>query len=185
MDSISQARLQLVAPALSLKVYTLDEMLAAERIFIRVTQGLRSWSEQNHLHAKGRTEKSDICCVHDGIARPVGSCKEHPLGATVTNCPGGHSYHNFGMAVDVVPDLFPDDKLFTPDWNLSHPTWKRIVAVGESLDLNSGAMWRTRPDWPHLQLNGRFPEGSPNDEVRQIFRLAGMEAVWKEAGIAG
>ena len=160
MDHTSEARLSLVCPRLADKVRQLAEMLAQEGIEIRVTQGLRSWTEQDALYAKGRTAPGPI----------------------VTNAPGGHSYHNFGMAVDVVPDD-TSKAGFQCDWNVNHPAWKRIVEVGTSLGLDSGAQWRTFKDWPHLQLTGRFPEGAPNDEARQIFRDAGAMALWQEAGI--
>jgi hypothetical protein len=125
-------------------------------VVLRVTQGLRSWNEQAKLYAQGRTVPGKI----------------------VTDAPPGHGWHNFAMAVDVVP-LDP-----LPDWNLTHPVWKRLVEVGESLGLQSGSEWRTFPDWPHLQITGRFP-ASPNDEVRQIFLQAGIQGVWQESGLLG
>lgn len=154
MDTISTARLSLVCPKLSDLIKQLDSSLAQEGISIRVVQGLRTWNEQAALYAQGRTAP----------------------GKVVTQAPPGHSWHNFGMAVDVVP--MPNGQ---PDWNLGHPAWQRIVALGESLGLTSGSKF-SHPDWPHLQLTGKFPV-SPTDEVRQLFRDAGMEAIWQEAGI--
>lgn len=157
MDAISEARLETVAPQLADKVRQMADMLAQEGILIRVTQALRSWSQQDALYAQGRTAP----------------------GTVVTNCPGGHSYHNFGLAVDCVPDD-PAQPGYQPDWNASHPTWKRMEAVGISLGLDSGSTWRSFPDAPHFQLTGRFPEGAPSDEVRQLFKDGGMQAVWNE-----
>jgi peptidoglycan L-alanyl-D-glutamate endopeptidase CwlK len=163
MDTVSENRLALVHPALAAKIRVLANDLCAEKIYIRVTQGLRSVAEQDALYAQGRTAP----------------------GKVVTNCRGGHSYHNFGLAVDVVPAvggaLVP---AFVPDWNVEHPAWKKIVEIGTGLGLASGALWRTFKDYPHLQLNGRFPEGAPDDEVRQLFADGGMKAVWDEAGIS-
>jgi peptidoglycan L-alanyl-D-glutamate endopeptidase CwlK len=160
VDANSEARLSLVWPRLADKIRQLASLLAQEGIELRVTQGLRSWTEQDALYAKGRTTP----------------------GAKVTNAPGGHSWHNMGMAVDVVPD---DTTItgFQCDWNINHPAWARIVALAATLGLDSGATWRTFKDWPHLQMTGRFPEGAPNDEARQLMRDAGMEAVWQEAVI--
>lgn len=154
MDSISEARLQLVCPTLALKIVTLSVMLADENIIFRVTQGLRTWSDQDALYQQGRTTPGKI----------------------VTNAPAGLSWHNFGLAVDLVP-LDP-----LPDWDISHPIWRRLIAAGESLGLYSGDEFTHFKDEPHMQLTGRFPV-SPNDEVRQIFREAGMESVWREAGL--
>lgn len=160
MDSISESRLDQVAPQLASRIRRMSEMLKDEFTF-RVTQGLRSWDEQEKLYATGRDA--------DG----------NKIGATVTNARGGHSWHNFGLAVDLVPDIIAEPG-FQPDWNETHPTWKRMIAVGESLGLASGSKWRTFPDWPHFQLTGVFPV-SPDDEVRQTFIDGGMQAVWEAA----
>lgn len=159
MDSVSEARLQLVCPALADKVHTLATMLADENIVFRVTQGLRAWNDQDKLYQQGRTTPGPI----------------------VTNAPAGHSWHEFGMAVDVVPDD-PTVAGFQCDWNTSHPAWDRLIAVGESLGLFSGSEFVHIKDEPHFQLTGTFPV-SPNDEVRQIFKDQGMEAIWIEAGL--
>lgn len=154
MDPISEARLELVCPALAEKIHKLSDMLADEFKF-RVTQGLRSWDEQAKLYAQGRTSPGNV----------------------VTKAPPGHSWHNFGLAVDVVPltDL-------GVDWNIEHPQWQRLIAAGTSLGLVSGSQFRTFPDYPHFQLTGSWPV-SPNDEVRQCFLDGGMVAVWKEGGL--
>ena len=154
MDAVSEARLGMIWPVLAAKIRTLAEMLEQESITIRVTQALRSWTEQDGLYQQGRT-------------RP---------GPIVTNAAAGTSWHNFGMAVDVVPMA----QAGQPDWNVEHPAWKRLIAAGESLGLFSGSEFRTFKDYPHFQLTGRFPV-SPTDEVRQLFKDAGMEAVWQEA----
>src|SRR5438067_956773 len=103
MDSISEARLSLVMPALAVKVRQMATQLELEGLHIRVAQGVRSWTEQDTLWAKGRDDMSDIACKHSGIPRKPGTCPIHPLGATVTNARGGMSWHNFGAAVDCDP----------------------------------------------------------------------------------
>jgi peptidoglycan LD-endopeptidase CwlK len=158
MDPISEARLQQVYPPLAEKVRRMAEMLAAEGIVIRVVQAFRTWAEQQALYEQGRSR----------------------AGNKVTNCPGGHSYHNFGLAVDCCPSQFAPDQPYSPDWHAEHPAWKRMEAVGQSLGLDSGATWRSFPDAPHFQLTGRFPEGSPTEEVRQLFHDGSIDAVWSE-----
>jgi peptidoglycan L-alanyl-D-glutamate endopeptidase CwlK len=156
MDNVTEERLNLLNPVLAAKVRQLAERLQQEGVQFRVVQGLRSWMEQDALYAQGRTKP----------------------GNKVTNAKGGQSWHNFGLAVDVAPD---DPKLpgYQPDWNGEHPAWKRLIAVGESLGLVSGVSFH---DQPHFQLTGRFPI-SPDDEVRQLFKDGGMQAVWEESGI--
>src|SRR5512146_24015 len=103
MDAISEARLKLVCPLLATKIREMADLLAGEGIAIRVTQGLRTWAEQDALYAQSRTAP----------------------GPKVTNCKGGYSYHNFGLAVDCVPDDIERDG-FQPDWNVTHPVWQRM-----------------------------------------------------------
>ena len=154
MDSISEARLASVCPGLAIRIRKMAEMLAQENIVFMVTQGLRTWDEQDKLYQQGRTTPGKI----------------------VTNAPAGSSYHNYGLSVDVCPDD-PTLAGFQMDWNVNHPAWKRLVAVGESLGLVSGSEWRTFPDWPHFQLTGPFPT-SPNHDVKELYRSQGMQAVW-------
>jgi peptidoglycan L-alanyl-D-glutamate endopeptidase CwlK len=161
LDPLSEARLAEVHPALAAKVRSMAEMLALENINIRVVQSLRSWAEQAALYAEGRDTEGNV----------VDKSK------VVTNAKPGYSYHNLGLAIDVCP--FEEG---IPDWNSNHPVWKRIVAVGESVGLVSGSIWRTFPDWPHFQLTGRYPE-SPDDAVRSVFQSGGIDAVWNDSGL--
>ena len=158
MDAVSTARVQELYPALGSKIARLIAQLESEGIECRVVQGLRSWTQQDALYAQGRTAPGPI----------------------VTNVPGGCSYHNFGLAADVVPSQFAPGQPYDPDWNAAHPAWTRMIQLGESLDLVSGSSWRTFPDYPHFQYTGRFPEPGPDDEVRQIFTDGGTQAVWDE-----
>jgi peptidoglycan L-alanyl-D-glutamate endopeptidase CwlK len=153
MDTVSEQRLSEVYPGLATLVRQMATQLEAEGIDIRVTQSLRTIAEQEALYAEGRTAPGSI----------------------VTEARAGYSWHNFGLAVDVVP-LTPQG----PDWNISHPVWARIVAIGVDSGLVAGAEWRTFPDWPHFQLTGRFPT-SPNDEARALLASGGLDAVWKAA----
>jgi peptidoglycan L-alanyl-D-glutamate endopeptidase CwlK len=159
MDSITTARLLEIMPELAAKIVQMDTILEQEGTLIRVVQGLRTWSQQDALYAQGRTAP----------------------GARVTNARGGWSYHNFGLAVDCVPSQFDPDLPYNPDWDSSHPNWQRMIEVGTSLGLTSGAHWETLVDMPHFQLTGRFPEAAPTDEVRQLFKDGGTEAIWDEA----
>lgn len=163
MDAISTARLKTVHPLLARAINTMSDMLEQEKIFIRVTQALRSWNQQAALYAKGRDADGNV--INKALV--------------VTNAKPGHGWHEFGLAVDVCPG----DQMqqgWTPDWNVGHPQWKRIVAVGISLGLESGSTWRTFVDYPHFQMTGIFPV-SPTDEVRQLFADGGTVAIWREA----
>lgn len=145
-----------VHPKLAAAIRQMDAM--APDLDIQVTQGLRTWAEQDALYAQGRTKP----------------------GAIVTHAPGGYSWHNFGLAVDLVPeDITPGQ----PDWNVLHPAWARMVSLAESLGLVSGAEWLgAEKDTPHIQLTGRFPV-TPDDETRLLYGQGGINSVWESSGI--
>ena len=157
MDSSSLAKLTFVHHKLADKIKTLNEMLWQETQgdSLVVVQALRTWQQQAKLYAQGRTSP----------------------GAIVTNAKPGHSWHEFGMAVDVCPESIMHETGWAPD----SPLWLRIKQMGESLGLVSGACWQT-PDKPHLQLTGKFGV-SPDDTVRALFLQQGMIAVWDAAEI--
>jgi len=148
MDSISESRLSQVHPELSRRIHQLADMLS---FTIRVTQGLRTYADQNALYAQGRTIPGKI----------------------ITEAQGGYSMHNFGLAVDVVP-MTPAG----PDWNDKDPDWQEILAKAPTCGLAEGAAWRTFPDEPHLYPQ-EVP-AAPDDNMRYLFNEGGIEAVWKE-----
>lgn len=146
-----------------------------------VVQGLRTYSEQDMIYAKGRTIMSDVSCTHNGVSRKPGTCPVHPLGATVTNARGGYSWHNFGVAVDLAPMTITHGI----DWNASHPQWREMEQKGTALGLTSGAYWQRLVDAPHFQITGDFPVAAPTDAVRaivdqgnQTIRDQGLKAFW-------
>lgn len=151
MDPRSEEFLSHVHPMLAWRVRAMASVLSREGITIRVIQGLRTFAEQDKLYAQGRTTEGYI----------------------VTHALGGQSWHNFGLAVDCAP--IDGNKI---DWDAKHPAWKRMSEAGVKLGLVSGANWKTLPDAPHFQMNGRFPENAPNAEVRSLYAHGGIEAVW-------
>ena len=98
---------------------------AADGIIVGITQGFRSIAYQDSLYAKGRETPGNI----------------------VTNCRGGYSPHNYGLAFDFV---IMDKGL--PNWNGSDKRWERAGAIGESLGLTWGGRWTKFPDKPHLEF---------------------------------
>jgi peptidoglycan LD-endopeptidase CwlK len=153
VNVISHSRLALVYPGLASLIVQMSQMLPFD---FEVTQGLRTWAEQDALYAQGRTTPGPI----------------------VTHAAPGYSWHNFGCAVDLVPENIAPGQ---PNWNLSDPVWARMVSVAESVGLVSGAEWHGADlDTPHVQFTGRFPV-SPDDGVRAIFTAGGITAVWESA----
>lgn len=83
MDKVTKERIEKLHPSVRAQVKKIidecDKALTG-RASVRISQGLRTFQEQDDLYAQGRTKK----------------------GAKVTNAKGGQSIHNYGFAVDIV-----------------------------------------------------------------------------------
>ncbi len=148
-DSISHRRLAALHPALASAGRLLLERCAGAGVALLVTQGLRSWEEQDALYAQGRT-------------RP---------GKIVTHARGGESYHNFGLAFDVVVL----DSMGKAEWDPAHPGWRMAGAIGNSLGLEWGGDWTSKKDLPHFQYTG----GLSTERCRALYP-GGLSAIWQE-----
>ena len=92
-------------------------------INLRVAQALRTIAEQDALYAKGRTVSGDI----------------------VTNAKGGDSYHNFGLAFDLV-EITSGGGV---NYNYDHTA---VSNIGKSLGFEWGGDWKSIVDKPHYQM---------------------------------
>lgn len=70
------------------------------------------------------------------------------LGKKYTKAGGGHSKHQYGLAVDVVPVI---DSV--AQWDNAR-LWKKVGAIGEQLGLRWGGRWRTLYDPGHFEWSG-------------------------------
>jgi len=93
-------------------------------ISVSITQGFRTIQYQNELYNQGRT-------------RP---------GAIVTNCKGGLSPHNYGLAFDFC--LMEKGRA---NWDSRNKNWAIAGAIGEKLGLTWGGRWTKFVDMPHLE----------------------------------
>src|SRR6267154_5309216 len=155
IDNISESRLSEVHPELARRVRKLAEKCEANNIILRVSQGLRTWDQQDLLYAQGRSAPGPI----------------------VTHAPGGYSAHNFGYAVDIVPgEEMENFAPFTPDWDSMDSRWQQVLLLAKTCHLAEGAEWRTFPDRPHL-----YPQelpANPDNNYRFLYKEGGLEAVW-------
>jgi len=117
-------------------------------IKLRISSSLRTWQEQDALYAKGRT-------------KPRGK---------VTNARGGQSFHNFGLAFDLV-----EIKGGKAIWKNSR--WSEIADLGKSLGFEWGGDWRSIVDKPHFQytfgkslaqLQNLYTSGNRNGEYVNV-----------------
>lgn len=102
-------------------------------IRVIVTDGFRSFQEQDSLYEKGRTADGQI----------------------VTHAKGGDSYHNFGLAIDFA--LL--DKQGKALWDTAYDgngngksDWMEVVAIAKDLGFQWGGDWKHFKDYPHLEM---------------------------------
>jgi len=148
----STAQVASLAPALGARADRLLRECAAGGVRLAVKEGLRTWEKQDRLFAQGRTAP----------------------GAVVTMARGGSSYHNFGLAFDVVVL----DRQGWEVWDPAHPDWRLAADVGKRLGLAWGGDWRSFRDIPHFERRGNLGL----ERCRQLFAAAGIRAIWLELG---
>lgn len=122
-DAASELKIMQLHPQMRDKVRQFINNADQQGIKLRVTSGYRSWDEQAALYAQGRTAP----------------------GAIVTNAKPGDSYHNYGLAVDVVPIVNG-----VADWSTD---WNKIAGIGKPLGFVWGGEFTTITDKPHFEMH--------------------------------
>jgi hypothetical protein len=150
--SLSERRLASLHPIVADRGRRMLALCAERGVSLLVTQGLRTWEEQDALFAKGRT------------VPPIG--KKH----IVTNAKGGKSWHNFGLAFDIVVL----DAVGKADWDTRHAGWAQAATVGKSIGLEWGGDWTSFKDLPHYQYTG----GLSLAQCRAAHTAGGLRDVW-------
>jgi RHS repeat-associated protein len=113
-DASSDEKIQSLHPAIRMKAtdFIKEANANSPNTLIRVSQGFRTYEEQDALYAQGRTLS----------------------GAIVTKAKGGFSNHNFGLAFDIVG--ITNGK---SDYNLN---WKSLSKIGKSKGFEWGGDWK-------------------------------------------
>jgi hypothetical protein len=127
-DDVSEARSQQLVQPVRAQARLMLNRASLQGMSLRIVQGFRSVEEQDALYAQGRTEP----------------------GSVVTNARGGDSFHNYGVAFDVV-EIRDGRPLWSEE---SGADWDRIGEIGESAGLEWGGRWSTFIDKPHFQNTG-------------------------------
>ena len=151
-------------PAFLDKLHTLLTACSDQGVEMRPYFGIRTPVEQAKLWRQSRTSeqvKAKIAELKAGGAPYLAACIEKAgpqSGPPVTNAIPGLSWHQWGEAVDAAWII--DGKT---EWS----TQKKIdgingyavyAAQAQIQGLNSGGLWRSLKDWPHVQLRSA---GSP------------------------
>lgn len=139
-DQITLDRIKLLHPKLrdeALQIYEEIVTALSGKAACRFSYTLRTFAEQDVLYAQGRTKPGKI----------------------VTNAKGGQSYHNYGLALDIVLliDNDGDGKFETASWDEKgdydsdrKSDWMEIVAIFKRYGWEAGIDWHFR-DAPHFQ----------------------------------
>ncbi|MBO6051080.1 MAG: M15 family metallopeptidase [Bacteroidales bacterium] len=122
-DNATDKRLQGLHPAIRMlaRDFIIEANESYSGDFIRISQGYRTFQEQDNLYAQGRTLGGNV----------------------VTNAKGGQSTHNFGLAFDIVG--IKDGKL---DYNLD---WSFISTLAKDKGFEWGGDWTGFEDKPHFE----------------------------------
>lgn len=138
MDKVSQDRIEKLHPSVRDEVKKIiaecDSALNG-RAKIRVTQGLRTFAEQEKLYNQGRTSP----------------------GKKVTNAKAGQSIHNYGLAVDICLIIDGKDVSWdtAKDWdNDGVADWYECVKIFAKYGWDWGGNWKTFKDLPHFEKKG-------------------------------
>ena len=149
MDTPTQNRIAQLHPSVRAEVTQIiqacDQALTG-RAKVRITQGLRTFKEQDDLFALGRTR-----------INPQGKTAKKPLGNRVTQAKGGQSVHNYGFAVDIC--LIIDGKTASwdtaKDWdNDTVADWYECVKIFAKFGWEWGGNWKNFKDFPHFEKKG-------------------------------
>ena len=121
-DTISQSRLLTLHPKVRADFQSfIEEAEKGLDIKLRITSALRSFAIQEELYAQGRTKAGKI----------------------VTKAKPGSSFHNYGLAVDLVR---MDGS--NVDWNYD---LSKLLPYADKYDIDWGGSWSKFKDYPHFE----------------------------------
>jgi peptidoglycan L-alanyl-D-glutamate endopeptidase CwlK len=139
-------RIAMMHPKLRDEVYNIYEDITEAlkgNVFCRFTHTLRTFAEQKELFAQGRTKAGNI----------------------VTQAREGFSYHNYGLAIDIV---LIDGR--NASWNTKKDydadgisDWMEVVQIFKEYGWEWGGDWRFK-DAPHFQKTLGY-------SIRSLHRL--------------
>ena len=123
---INSRSLDELLPDTKVRVEKFIELCKEQNIDLLVTSTYRDNESQAALYAQGRTSPGNV----------------------VTNAGPGDSYHNYRLAVDVVPVVGGK-----PNWNTSDPVWQTVGLLGEQAGLEWAGRWVHFKELAHFQYS--------------------------------
>ena len=138
MDTATSKRIALLHPSVReevTKIIQECDVALTGRAKVRITQGLRTFKEQDDLYAIGRTKP----------------------GKKVTNAKAGKSIHNYGFAVDICMIIDGKEASWDhkKDWdNDQTADWYECVKIFAKYGWDWGGNWKSFKDIPHFDKKG-------------------------------
>lgn len=149
IDQITLQRIQLLHPKLRTEVEHIykSQIVPAltGKAICRFSYTLRTFEEQNALYAQGRTK------LYDSKGRRLGK---------VTNAKAGQSYHNYGLALDIVllKDTNGDGTFDTASWEDTidfdkdgKADWIEVAQIFKNNGWKWGGDFKSFKDRPHFE----------------------------------
>jgi peptidoglycan L-alanyl-D-glutamate endopeptidase CwlK len=130
-DSVSVARLAKLHPLVrnTFKSFIEECEALSPDTTLRITQGLRTFPEQQALYDQGRGKPGKI----------------------VTNARAGQSYHNYGLAIDLVE--LDGEKNEIADWKFDMGT---LQDIAKKYGIVWGGNFKSIKDKPHFEKTFGF-----------------------------
>jgi peptidoglycan hydrolase-like protein with peptidoglycan-binding domain len=171
MDAAAEARLAKVNPQLANRIRQTAADLKAKGIKTTIvnTGAFRTPAMQNALYAQGRESLSKVNAMRKAAGMGPISAAENK--GKVSGQKAWGSFHNYGLAVDLVPVV--NGK---PTWKVPDSTWKAIGAAGKKNGLEWGGDWKKK-DLPHFEMAGGAASGKA---YKSLYDQGGMNAVWNK-----
>jgi peptidoglycan L-alanyl-D-glutamate endopeptidase CwlK len=160
MDNVTEERINQLHPKIREEIKAIVEEANKQltgKAQVRISQGLRTIAEQDNLYAQGRTNKKL---------------------KIVTNAKGGSSYHNYGLAVDMV--LIIDNKEASWDTIKDYDgdkvsDWMEVVSIFKKYGYVWGGDFRSIKDSPHFEKSFGFSVAQLYEKFKKKDFISGTE----------
>lgn len=161
-DQVTLHRIELLHPAVREEVKNIYAEICASltgKALCRFAYTLRTYAEQNGLYAQGRTAPGKI----------------------VTQAKGGQSYHNFGLAVDIVlvVDKDGNGSFESASWDTKSDfdgdgksDWQEVVNIFKQHGWVAGVDWKF-VDAPHFEKSFGLSVRELDRRVQNKFVIDG------------
>jgi peptidoglycan LD-endopeptidase CwlK len=153
-DKITQDRINLLHPRVRPFAQAAFEEInkaLTGRAICRLQEGLRTFETQRMYYEMGRTR-----------VNPDGKSLKKPYGNIITNAKAGSSYHQYGLALDIVllVDKDRNGTYETAVWDTvtdfdgdGKSDWMEAINILKKHGFTWGGDFRTFKDMPHVEMS--------------------------------